>query len=400
MTDHHDDTARIATMPCPACDHDVPAGRFCARCGARLSLAPGDRPGRLRVSAYAAGPSENVLQPAIVSTLFPHLPLRSRRAFRLSLFLVLAVLIAFCVLQWYVPMLALAVFAPPILVVIYLVESRLLADLPAWVWALTAGLGIAVAVGWVTLTGAIVQETYSLGLGSQVPTTRLIFDAVVIPFGALLALQLPAIIVRLARTPVRESLHGFAIGLVGATAFTLATDVARMIPQLGDAAVTGDLPIADMLLQAGVRGITEPLTGLSLSGLVGAGLWYARRDGPDRRGVLAVGGLGLVVGAAAYACVGLAEAYRLPPYLQFMVHVVFAVAAIIALRVGLQLMMLREEHAVVYPELPILCVWCQHVVPDTKFCPACGVAGHAASQTSRAARRHDRPQPHVELVEQ
>jgi hypothetical protein len=63
-------------------------------------------------------------------------------------------------------------------------------------------------------------------------------------------------------------------------------------------------------------------------------------------------------------------------------------------------MMLREEHAVVYPELPILCVWCQHVVPDTKFCPACGVAGHAASQTSRAARRHDRPQPHVELVEQ
>ncbi|WP_319433964.1 zinc ribbon domain-containing protein [Mycobacterium sp. RTGN5] len=399
MTEHPDDPAPIATMPCSACQHDVPAGRFCARCGARLSLAPGDRPGPLRVSAYAAAPGENVLQPSIVSSLFPHLPLRSRRAFRLGLLLVVAVLIAFCVLQWYVPMLALAVFAPPILVAIYLVESRLLADLPAWVWALTAALGVAAGLGWVTLTDAIVQETYSLGLGTQVPTTRLVLDAVVIPFGALLAMQLPAIVVRLARSPVRESLHGFVIGLVGATAFTIATDIARLIPQIGDATVTGDLPIAEMFLQAGVRGITEPLTGLALSGLVGAGLWYARRDGPDRRGVLAVGGLGVVVGAAAYACVGLAEAYRLPPYVQFAVHVVFAVAALVALRVGLQLMMLREEHAVTYPELPILCMWCQHVVPDTKFCPACGVASHASSQTSRAARRQDRPQPHIELVE-
>ncbi|MBB3751609.1 ribosomal protein S27AE [Mycolicibacterium sp. BK634] len=392
--------AAIATMPCPACHHDVPAGRFCVRCGAHLSLAPGQRPGLLRVRDFAAAPGENVLQPSILSSLFPQLPTRSRIAFRFALALVVVVLIAFCLLQWYVPMLALAIFAAPTFVAIYLVESRLLTDLPAWVWVLTVVLGIGVGVGWATLTDAIVAETYSLGLGSQIPTTRLLRDVVVIPFGALLALQLPAIVVRLVRAPVRESLHGFVIGLVGATAFTLATNVVRMIPQFGDSTVTGDLPIEDMLLQAGVRGIAEPLTGLALGGLVGAGLWYARRDGPDRRGVLVVGGLGLIVGAAAYACVGLAEAYRLPPYLQFTVHAVLAVAAIIALRLSLQLTMLREEHAAVFPELPILCIWCHHVVPDTKFCPACGVAGHAASQTSRTERRENRPQPHIEVVEQ
>ncbi|WP_445165401.1 zinc ribbon domain-containing protein [Mycolicibacterium sp. Dal123E01] len=399
MTDH-DGQVDIPTMPCPACGHDVPAGRFCARCGAHLSLAPGARPGTLRVSDFAAAPGENVLQPSIVSTLFPHLPSRSRVAFRVSLSLVVAVLIAFCLLQWYVPMLALAIFAPPTLVAIYLFESRLVADLPVWVWVLTAVLGVAVGLGWATLTDAIVAESYSLGLSSEIPPNQLLTDAVFIPFGALLALQLPAIVVRVVRAPVRESLHGFAIGLVGATAFTLAANIIRMIPQLGDSAVTGDLPIEDMLLQAGVRGIAEPLTGLALGGLVGAGLWYARRDGPDRRGVLALGGLGLVVGAAAYASVGLAEAYRLPPYLQFAVHAALAFAAVVALRVSLQLTMLREEHAVIYPELPILCVGCQHVVPDTKFCPACGVASHAASQTSRAARRQDRPQPHIEMVEQ
>ena len=330
------------TMPCPACHHDVPAGRFCARCGAHLSLAPGERPGLLRMSDFAAAPGENVLQPSIVSSMFPQLPSRSRVAFRLALGLVVTVLIAFSLLQWYVPMLALAIFAPPTLVAIYLVEARLLADLPAWVWALTAVLGILVGVGWATLTDAIIAETYSLGLGSQVPTTRLLRDAVVIPFGALLAMQLPAILVRVTRAPVRESLHGFVIGLLGATTFTLATNIVRMIPQLGDSTVTGDLPIEDMLLQAGVRGIAEPLTGLALGGLVGAGLWYARRDGPDRRGVLAVGGLGLVVGAAAYASVGLAEAYRLPEYLQFTVHAVLAIAAVLALRIALQLTMLRE----------------------------------------------------------
>ncbi|MEZ0359701.1 zinc ribbon domain-containing protein [Mycobacterium sp. SA01] len=379
----------IATMPCPGCAHDVPAGRFCVRCGAHLSVAAGERPSPLRVSDFAAAPGENVLQPSIVSSMFPHLPSRSRVAFRFALGLLLAVLVAFCVLQWYVPMLALAIFAPPTLIAIYLIESRVLADLPAWVWVLTAVLGAAVGVAWATLTGAIVAESYSLGLGAQVPTTRLLRDAVIIPFGGLLAMQLPVIVVRLLRPPVRESLHGAVIGLLGGVMFLLATNVIRMIPQVGDSAVTGDLPIEDLLLQAGVRGIGEPLTGLSLSALIGAWLWYVSRRSLR---TVAVGGFGLIIGAAAYACVGLAEAYRLPPYLQFSVHMAFAVAAVIALRLALQVTMLRDQDVDTYPALPILCVWCQHVVPDTRFCPSCGVAAQAASQTSRAARRQDRPQ--------
>ncbi|BBX07953.1 zinc ribbon domain-containing protein [Mycolicibacterium aichiense] len=392
MTDHPD----IATMPCPGCAHDVPAGRFCVRCGAHLSVASDKRPSRLRVSDFAAAPGENVLQPAIVSSMFPHLPSRSRVAFRFALGLLLAVLVAFCVLQWYVPMLALAIFAPPTLIAIYLIESRLLTDLPAWVWVLTAVLGAAVGVAWATLTGAIVAESYSLGLGAQVPTARLLRDAVIIPFGGLLAMQLPVIVVRLLRPPVRESLHGAVIGLLGGAMFLLATNVIRMIPQFGDSAVTGDLPVEDLLLQAGVRGIGEPLTGLSLSALIGAWLWYVNRRNLR---TVAVGGVGLIIGAAAYACVGLAQAYRLPPYLQFCVHIVFAVAAVIALRLALQVTMLRDEDVETYPALPILCVWCQHVVPDTTFCPACGVAAQAASQTSRAQRRQDRPQRQIATAE-
>lgn len=394
------DQARLATMPCVACHHDVPAGRFCARCGAHLSLAPGDRPGAIRIRNYAAAPTENVLQPSIVSSFFPHLPNRSRSAFRVGLGLIFIMLVAFSVLHWYVPMLAVAIFSPPVLVVIYLFETGLIHDLPAWVWSLVALFGIGVGVGWAALTNAVVAESYSLGLGTEVPTGRLILDAVTIPFGALVALQLPAVLLRLTRPPIKEALHGFAIGLLGVSMFTVSTYVLRVIPEFGQNAVIADQHLAELLLQAVVRGVAEPLTGMAFGGLAGAGLWYAARPGPDRRGLLAIGALGMVVSSAAYASVGLAEAYRLSPYLQFLVHILFAVVAIIALRFGLQVMMLREQHAVSYPDLPILCSWCQHVVPDTKFCPACGVAGHASSQASRTARRRNRPQPRVELVDQ
>jgi rRNA maturation endonuclease Nob1 len=72
---------------------------------------------------------------------------------------------------------------------------------------------------------------------------------------------------------------------------------------------------------------------------------------------------------------------------------------VVALRFGLQLAMLSEAHEPMTPESPILCPTCMHVVPDMTFCPACGVASHASSRTSREARRRDRPRPSQETVQ-
>ena len=400
MTEQSDGRLDIATMPCPACHHDVPAGRYCARCGAHLSLSPGERPSRLRVREYAAAPGENVLQPAIVSALFPQLPNRSRVPFRFALGLVAVVLIAFCLLQWYVPMLALAIFAPSTLVAIYLVESRLLTDLPAWVWVLTAVVGIAVGVGWTLLTASIVAESYSLGLGTEVPTATLVRDALIIPFGGLLAMQLPTVLVRLTRPPIRESLDGFVIGVLGATVFAVTATMVRMIQEIDAGITLSDQSVSDLLIEAGVRGLTMPLTAATVSGLVGIGLWYRRRPGASRLRHFATVGLILVVAAAAYANVGLVEVLQIASDLQFLVHVALALAAVVALRVGIQVAVLHEPQDPLHPELPILCPGCGHVVPDVAFCPACGIAEHASSRSSREARRRDRPQPDTEKIEQ
>ncbi|EHB53948.1 hypothetical protein MycrhDRAFT_4411 [Mycolicibacterium rhodesiae JS60] len=392
-------TAPLETMPCRLCGHDVPAGRFCGRCGARLVREQGSGPDWLRVNAFVAAPGENVLQPSLVSSLFPHLPRRSHGTFRVGLALVATLLVVFCVLHWYVPMVAVATFAPLLLFVIYLTETGVIADLSWRVWALTVVFGVAVAVGWTLLTASIVAESYSLGLGTEVPTARLVRDALVIPFGGLLVMQLPTVLVRLTRPPIRESLYGFVIGVLGSSVFAVTATMVRLVQEIDAGITLSDQSVPDLLIEAGVRGLTMPLTAATVSGLFGIWLWYTRRADASRVRHLASGVLVLVVAAAAYANVGLVEVLQIASELQFLVHVALALAAVVALRVGIQVAVLHEPQDPPHPELPILCPGCGHVVPDVAFCPACGVAAHAASRSSREARRRDRPQPGTELVQ-
>jgi hypothetical protein len=390
--------AGVGTMPCPVCEHDVPPGKFCGRCGAHLTRSSGEGPDWLRINDYAAAPGENVLQPSIVSSMFPHLPNRSQGSFRVGLALVLAALAVFSVLSLPLPMRVVATFAPLLLFVIYLVDTGVIADLPRRVWVLTFVSGAAVGVAWALLTTTIVSESYSLGLGSAIPTARLVWNAFVIPFGGLVAMQLPALLVRLTRPPGRESLHGFAIGAVGATMASLGATLVRLLPQLPGAMQPPDQSVSDLLLEAAVRGVAMPLTVAAVGGLFGAALWYTRPDGRRRRGLTVATGLGMVMAAAIYSVVGFIDVFRVAASIQLVIHLALAAAAVVALRLGLQLAMLREAHEVMHPGLPILCPDCGHVVPDMAFCPACGVASQAASQTSREARRLSRPQPDEETV--
>jgi hypothetical protein len=73
--------------------------------------------------------------------------------------------------------------------------------------------------------------------------------------------------------------------------------------------------------------------------------------------------------------------------LHFGLHVVVAVVALLALRIGLQAALLHEAHDEMNPEAQVLCPACDHVVPDTAFCPNCGVATRAASRTARTTQR-------------
>jgi rRNA maturation endonuclease Nob1 len=64
---------------------------------------------------------------------------------------------------------------------------------------------------------------------------------------------------------------------------------------------------------------------------------------------------------------------------------------LVLLRIALQLALLHEAHDPIELDEPLLCIHCQHVVPDMAFCPACGVATRASSRASRHERREVRP---------
>ena len=121
----------VPTTECRVCETDVPAGEFCGLCGCHLTPRRGEGPDWLRWRNYGAAPGEPLLLPSLASSLFPHLPQRSRTPFRVGLAVVLLALVAFALLRLPAPLIAVAALGLPLLFLIYLQESDARRDLPA-----------------------------------------------------------------------------------------------------------------------------------------------------------------------------------------------------------------------------------------------------------------------------
>jgi hypothetical protein len=384
---------RIPTAECRVCQTDVPAGEYCGLCGCHLTPRRREGPDWLRIRDFGAAPDEHLLQPSLASSLFPHLPERSRAAFRIGLGLVLVALIAFTLLRLPAALITVAALGFPLLFGLYLRESDAYRDLPARFLVLTAALGIGLGVGWVLLTGATIARSYGVGLGAAVVGARMLRDGIGIPIGGVILMLLPAVIVRLLRPPTREALDGFMIGALGALTFTAAATLTRLAPQFGTGVVS-KRPMESLIVEAGIRGVAVPLTAAAAGGLIGAALWFTRP--PSKRdqhpGVVRLVLVAFAVSVlVVYLGLGLIDVARFPQLLMLVLYVVLAAVALLLLRVGLHLALLHEAHDEIQSDEPLLCPHCGHVVPDMAFCPACGVATRASSRSSRKIRREARP---------
>jgi ribosomal protein S27AE len=129
--------------------------------------------------------------------------------------------------------------------------------------------------------------------------------------------------------------------------------------------------------------------------LVGAALWFTRPATTDRRLSVALVAVSILVALALYATLGVTESLPFFQGLHVGLHLAVAVISLLALRIGVQVMLLYEVQDETDPDQHVLCPHCEHVVPETAFCPNCGVATHAASRTSRVARRRPAAAPVV-----
>ncbi|MGV0605901.1 zinc ribbon domain-containing protein [Mycolicibacterium sp. XJ1904] len=391
MTTGDDDS--VPTAECRVCKTDVPAGEYCGLCGCHLTPRPREGPDWLRPLDFSAAPNEHLLQVSVASSLFPHLPQRSRAAFRIGLLVLVAALIAFAFLRLPAAVVSVAALGLPLLFVLYLRESDAFRDFPIGTMVLTVALALGLGVGWASLTGAVFAKSYGVALGSAIVGERMLRMGIAIPLGGVLLMLSPAVIVRLTRPSSREALDGFMIGALGALSFSAAATLTRLAPQFGTGVVS-KRPMESLLVEAGIRGLAAPLIAAAAGGLIGAALWFTRppskRD--QRPGVVRALLTGFAVAVlGVYLALGLIDVARFPQVLMLVSYLVLAGVALLLLRLGLHLALLHEAHDEIRAEEPLLCPHCGHVVPDMAFCPACGVATRASSRSSRRARRESRP---------
>lgn len=379
----------IPMVTCRVCGTEVPVGAFCGFCGAHLTPQRGNGPDWLRVRAYSAADGENVLRLSLVSSLFPHLPHRSRSTFRWGLAALIVVLVVFALLRWQAPLVAVSALGFPLLFLIYVEESDVYGDddLPVTTMVVTAALGAALGVVWALWTAPVVTRSYA-AFGGLTPD-RIWLYGLGIPLGGALLMLLPAVVLRLSRPRNLESLDGFLIGALSTVAFTAAGTLVRLAPQLTIRLEDRSRPVNVFLVEAGIQGVAVPLTAAALGGMFGAALWYTWQGGPRKQalGRLAAAVVpAIVVVLAVYAGLGLIDIARMRQEFQLALHLLIAAAAVLALRIGLHMALLKETREEMHGE-PVLCAECRHVVPDMAFCPSCGVATRAASRTSRTNRR-------------
>ncbi len=387
------DDENVPTAECRVCKVDVPAGEYCGLCGCHLTPRPREGPDWLRPRDFSAAPDEHLLKLSVASSLFPHLPQRSRSAFRIGLLVLVAALTAFTLLRLPAALVTVAALGLPLLFVLYLRESDVFRDFAFGTIGFTIVLAVGLAVGWVSVTGATFARSYGVGLGSAIGGAQMLRMGIVVPLGGVILMLLPAVLARMFRPSSREALDGFMIGALGALSFTAAATLTRLAPQFGTGVVSRR-PMESLLVEAGIRGLAVPLTAAAAGGLIGAALWFTRPPSKrDQRPVLVRAVLvGFAVAVLAlYLSLGLIDVARIPQLLMLGLYLTLAVAALLLLRVGLHLALLHEAHDEIRAEEPLLCPHCGHVVPDMAFCPACGVATRASSRSSRRARRESRP---------
>jgi hypothetical protein len=384
----------VPTMECGVCQIEVPAGAFCGYCGDHLASERSRGPKWLRGDTFGASPGENVLLPAIASSLFPHLPQRSRTPFRVGLALVLVGLVGFAILKMPAALITVAALGLPLLFVLYVSESAVYRDMSVWSMVLAGTLGVALGVGWVLLTGEMVARAYGVPMAAGLAIRHVMREGVMIPVGGMILMLVPTVLVRLLRPKSRESLDGFVIGALSALMFTAGSTLTRLAPQFATGLLAHSRPIKGLLVEAILCGVTIPLTAAVAGGMIGIALWFKGQtsnphEHPGRiRAALYLLAILVVLihtGAAVTDTVGMAQLNMLA------VHIAMTVVVLVLLRIALQLALIHEAHDPIDEHAPLLCIHCEHVVPDMAFCPACGVATRASSRASRHERREARP---------
>ncbi len=288
-------------------------------------------------------------------------------------------------------MIGIAAFGFPVLFVIYLRDSGVHRDIPFRNAVLATAVGVGLGVGWAWVAGFVFADGYGVALVADTGVGHTFLYGLAIPIGEALLMLTPALVVRVLGKSTRESLDGFLIGALGATAFTTAATVTLLAPQLAEGPVAENRSLAGLIAEAGIQGIAMPLASVAVGGIFGVALWFtpAANASQPRRGPMPTVSAAVLFAIGLFVGFGLLDVSPFSNSLYLGGYLLFAVLALLALRIAIQAALLYEAHDDKSLEEQWHCADCDRVVPRMAFCPNCGVAYLAGSRTSRNARRVD-----------
>lgn len=386
------DEAR-SSRECPACHSTTPAVLFCGHCGADLESPASWSHILVRPRAYAAALRESVYVPRMRSTVFPRLAEAAEKPYGIALIGLLICMAVMSALQWNVPAATISVLGVPLLFMLYAWESGAFREDRLGL-TLSLVFGAIIGFAWWWGTGVMISHEYGVTTAAaQALQNSLVDQGLIITLIGAVLMVLPLPFIRLLPAADIDSLDGYVIGAAGALAHMTISYVVWWMPQIVAGLINAQVTTAARMVQDTVTyGFIDPLTTITLGGMVGVCLWF-RPDpaSPQRQYARPALILCAVLTAVIYALVWVVDAEEWDRNLELAINLALTVVSVLVLRIGLQIALLHEKRDPAATGDPMLCVCCEKVVPDMAFCPVCGGSARASSRGSRRLRRDHPP---------
>jgi RsiW-degrading membrane proteinase PrsW (M82 family) len=352
-------------MRCDHCGRDVPEGVFCTACGAHQGRPLHGQPHR-RYHRYAAHPGEHVFQPAVLSTIFPHLGQAKLHEFRLVFLGGVAGVFVLFFAGLITAALCVATMLIPVLYLLYLYEAQVYREEPLPVLGALVVGGVGLGVGITVLTDKLVSSSAQLSF--SITGSSLVIIGLVIPLIQEAVKPIPALALR-SRPAFPETMDGLVFGLAAGLGFGVGETFTRF------SSILLDLPVrttpGSWIYPLISTAVFVPLLQGSATALIAAGLW---RFGRRRSDWLAVAGIVVALaGHVGFSTIGqLFINHGWSPLIILSWQALVDVALLIFVRLLLHHALLEEGEDERLGEK--YCPHCHHNVVAGGFCPQCGLA--------------------------
>ena len=371
-------------MRCDHCANDVPDGVFCTRCGAHQGTTGQLGDSKKREHRYAAHPSEHVLQPAIFTTIFPHLGHAKVHEFRWAFVVGAAAIVVLYLAGLISGAILVAIFLVPVLYLIYLYEAQVYRDEPALVLGFILGGGAVLGLVVSLAERAIYNPYANFGnplRGTGVSVGALLLLGLVLPVIQEAVKPLPAIFLP-NRREFPETVDGLVLGIAAGLGFSVAESLVAF------SSVLTSLPLhsfsGNWIYDLTTIAVMQPLLQGSATGIVVAAVWRYRRG---RLATRELGGVAMAVIAHVAFSFGtqLWKDALLSPLFILVWQAVIVGALLIYTRYLLHHSLLEEAAHMGYAET--VCPNCHTHIVASGFCPNCGMALTAAPAAVKRARK-------------